>query len=394
MSHQISRSLGLSSVPERKILEALEENLRNCTICSTKPGVKLDSNLCKNCRINNTRIKRYADANIPVIYWNLEMDHHFTGYEPLKEKYFEIVKDLRSSYRNGIAICFAGPHGRGKQLSLDTELPIPDGFIKLAELKEGDKLFDEQGNICNVLQLHPISYSPEAYEIEFDDGTKVEACADHLWSTLDRNTRNSKNKLKSKIRTTKEIFQTVRVEGKQRIANHSIPCSKPINYPKKNLLIDPYTLGCWLGDGTTLDGTIECADQEILGEINKAGYSINLIKNSSKKSKSSKSGLLLYQLNQLNLLKNKHIPNQYLYSSYEQRLALLQGLMDTNGCCAKDGRMEFCSVLPDLTNQVLQLIRSMGIKANINCNESWLYDKRHKDRYRISFTTKTPSFLG
>jgi hypothetical protein len=227
-------------------------------------------------------------------------------------------------------------------------------------------------NICNVLQLHPISYSPEAYEIEFDDGTKVEACADHLWSTLDRNTRNSKNKLKSKIRTTKEIFQTVRVEGKQRIANHSIPCSKPINYPKKNLLIDPYTLGCWLGDGTTLDGTIECADQEILGEINKAGYSINLIKNSSKKSKSSKSGLLLYQLNQLNLLKNKHIPNQYLYSSFKQRLALLQGLLDSNGHCEKDGIIEFTHLKKDLSYQVYELILSLGIKANISKNKTTL----------------------
>lgn len=81
----------------------------------------------------------------------------------------------------------------GKQLSLDTELPTPNGFIKLKDLKEGDQLFDEQGKICNVVKLYPIQISPESYRITFDDGTIVDACADHLWLTWDNKAIKSFN---------------------------------------------------------------------------------------------------------------------------------------------------------------------------------------------------------
>lgn len=93
-----------------------------------------------------------------------------------------------------------GDRVRGRQLSLDTELPTPKGFIKLADLQEGDQLFDENGNICNVVKLHPINLTPEAYKVTFDDGTEIEACAEHLWS------------VNSKIKNTKEILQSLNQE--------------------------------------------------------------------------------------------------------------------------------------------------------------------------------------
>lgn len=117
MGHQISRSVSLSSIPERKIIDALEQTIRSCAACSSKPNIKLDHNLCDMCRLNNKRIQRYADANIPVIYWHLEMESNFHGDPSLKEKYLEITKDLRKSYQEGIAICFAGGHGRGKTMT-------------------------------------------------------------------------------------------------------------------------------------------------------------------------------------------------------------------------------------------------------------------------------------
>jgi len=297
----------------------------------------------------------------------------------------------------------------GKQLSLDTELPTPNGFIRLADLKEGDQLFDENGNVCNVVKLHPINLSPESYEVQFDDGTKVEACAEHLWSTWDRKTRlkyskTKKDSLGPQVRNTKEILNSLRVNSNN-TANHSIPCSKPVNYSKKDLPIDPYVLGVWLGDGTSREGSIECADKFILEEIERAGYSIHLHKSSIRESKSCRYGIgdkidngrgskirvLMKQLKELNLINNKHIPEIYLHSSIEQRLSLLQGLMDTDGCCFK-GAMEYCSVNQQLAYGVLELINSLGIKANCKKNKTFLKGKQCKDRYRISFTTTTPVF--
>lgn len=144
MSHQISRSVGLSSVPERKIIEALEQNIRSCSICSVKDNVKLDGNLCPVCRINNKRIQRYADANIPVVYWDLEMELNFVGDPILKEKYLEITKDLRQSYRDGIAVCFAGSHGRGKTLTCCN-------VLKRAVEKNFSGLYVNLGDIVSVM---------------------------------------------------------------------------------------------------------------------------------------------------------------------------------------------------------------------------------------------------
>lgn len=144
MSHQISRSIGLASIPERKVIEALEQTIRKCKVCSTKTDVKLDGNLCKDCRINNKRIQRYADANIPVVYWDLEMEHNFTGDPTLKEKYLEITKDLRQSYHDGIAFCLAGGHGRGKTMTCCN-------ILKRAVEKNFSSLYVNLGDIVSVM---------------------------------------------------------------------------------------------------------------------------------------------------------------------------------------------------------------------------------------------------
>ncbi|KKN70813.1 hypothetical protein LCGC14_0427050 [marine sediment metagenome] len=405
MTRQISRSDAFRTIPQRKIQEALLKTLRDCDTCGQNEATL--NNACNNCILINTALSRFADSNIPIGYWHLKMED-FKGNKVLLDKYNELTENLNKTYYEGTCICFAGPHGTGKQLSLETELPTPTGFIKLENLKEGDRLFDEQGNVCNVVELHPINLSPESYEIEFDDGTTIKACAEHRWLTWDRDARAEKKaKNEPIIRTTKEILDTLRVGGSQQIANHSIPCTQPLNYPPQNLPIDPYVLGIWLGDGTLIDGTIECADDDILDEIKKAGYSVNLINSSLRnKSKSNKYrvgdlilskqkrriGLLKYQLKELEVLNNKHIPNRYLYSSFKQRLALLQGLMDSDGSCRENGLLEFCSVKLDLADQVNQLIHSFGIKSNIRKSASFLNGVRHKDRYRICFTTRIPVF--
>lgn len=350
-----------------------------------------------------TAFQRYYDANIPVDYWWRDMTD-WSGPAILGKVYQDVTKDIKETYKNGERAFFAGKHGIGKQLDLETELPTPTGFIKLKDLCEGDSLFDENGNICKVLKLHPIQISPESYELEFDDGLKVNACADHLWLTHTRKSRLDKSA--PEVRTTKEIFLTQKVNGKQKISNHSIECSRPINYSSKSLLIDPYVLGCWLGDGTCREGSIESADIEIIHNIELIGYEAFLKPSSvSSKSKSflyrigklipvgkfkRKTGRLAKELREFGLIQNKYIPWEYLHSSFEQRLALVQGLMDTDGHITDTGLCEFCSVIEPLARGFLQLILSFGIKATINKNKSFLNGKRCQDRYRVTFTTKLP----
>lgn len=242
----------------------------------------------------------------------------------------------------------------GRMLSLEIELPTPTGFIKLKDLKEGDQLFDENGNICNVIKLHPIDLKPDSYRITFDDGITIDACADHKWLTYSRNERMSLNRfnrgilktnVSPKIKTTKEIFNTLTYLNK---TNHSIPNCLPLNYPEQDLLLDPYLFGLLLNNGSQ-KGTTESTDPEIFKQ-----------------------------------LYNKHIPENYMRSSFVQRLALLQGLMDTDGHCDKNGNIEFVQVRKELAYQVYELVLSLGIKA-------YIY-KRHNDKYRIRFITNLPVF--
>lgn len=333
---------------------------------------------------------------------------------------------------NEIWIDSTGPDGdriRGRMLNLETELPTPDrGFIKLKDLKEGDKLFDDQGNICTCTKLHPICESPESYKITFDDGTTIDACAEHLWLTYTKKDRNvnriNNSKMKRRnlrrsegiihkpylennndlkpnptIKTTKEILDTLMYGNEY---NHSIPVIPHAKYAEKELPIDPYILGLWLGDGTSNGGIITSADPEIL-----EGYNHYLIKSSAgvyNPSLFSKDGYtaavnyripgLTTSLQSLNLIKNKHIPDIYLNSSYEQRLSLLQGLMDTDGCCYKDGRCEFSQIVDreKLVFQIKDLISSLGIKCRLIKKQSFRYEKQYKDKYLIIFSTNKPVF--
>jgi intein/homing endonuclease len=298
----------------------------------------------------------------------------------------------------------------GRMLSLETDLPTPKGFIKLKDLKEGDQLFDEQGNICNVTKLHPIDLNPESYRITFDDGTIVDACKDHLWLTYTRNERvslsrfnNGKLKTKNypKIKTTKDILDTLTHLGE---TNHSIPNCLPLNYPEKELLIDPYLLGLWLGDGDG-SGRIESADPEILdnfenhiipSSINRKG-NFGISKSSSYRvkdltTKLRKLGLLKNDSKKFNTIYDKYIPKDYMESSFKQRLSLVQGLMDTDGHCDKNGNIEFVQIRKELAYQVYDLILSLGIKAYLYKRESRRYNKQYKDKYRIRFTTNLPVF--
>jgi thiol-disulfide isomerase/thioredoxin len=289
-----------------------------------------------------------------------------------------------------------GNRTMGKMISLDTDLPTPNGFIRLKDLKAGNQLFDERGNICNVVKLHPINESPESYKVVFDDGSTVDACADHLWLTHTKQNRWSATRgkfethAKPTVKTTKEILLTLKTKGKNPEANHSILNTLPVNYPQAELPIDPYLLGLWLGDGNSSSGAIETADPILL-----EGYNHYIVPNTANdKSKSSLYRIvgLTTLLNKNKLLNNKHIPNIYLQSSYRQRLSLLQGMMDSDGSINKGGSIEYTSVLPELAEGAHQLCLSMGIKSYIYKNVSKLYGVRKKDRYRVRFTSDLPLF--
>lgn len=89
-------------------------------------------------------IKRYADSNVPVEYWDLDMDSDFTGDPKLLSKYNEIVSDLPAVYKAGMSLCFAGSHGIGKSMAVTN-------IIKSAVLKGYFCIYTTLSDVVNAL---------------------------------------------------------------------------------------------------------------------------------------------------------------------------------------------------------------------------------------------------
>lgn len=248
-------------------------------------------------------------------------------------------------------------------LALDTPVPTPKGWTTQGELKVGDKVFDENGKPCTVTYLSPILNDRECFEVEFDDGTVIVSDANHRWQTID--TRGQKPSLyQPKVVTTAEIARTLRSpSGRLR---HRIEIAGAIKTTGKKLPIDPYTLGVWLGDGRVNRGAICCHkdDVEHLDLISAAGYQLSSMNSQGDTRYFTILGLRT-QLGRLGLLNNKHVPDIYLRASYQQRLNLLAGLMDTDGTCTKTGECRFTNREKRLAEAVHELATGLGIKSNI-----------------------------
>ncbi len=202
------------------------------------------------------------------------------------------------------------------------------------------------------------------------------------------------------IRTTDELFKTQRY-GARNDTNHSIEISKPVEYHQKKYILHPFVLGYWLGDGSkncaqvtiSYDDAFESVNNlKACGEIVKenktsnegsGGFAVTPIRswNGEKRDKSGTS-----RLKKIGVLRNKHIPPEYLQGSVVQRLELLQGLMDSDGTiCKNNGMCSFCNTNKQLIDDVFTLVASLGLKPNLREYEAKLYGKNYGAAYDVSF---------
>lgn len=283
--------------------------------------------------------------------------------------------------------------GYGKDLSLDTLVPTVTGWTTMGEILPGERVFDETGNPCNVTNVYDIRVPEECYEIRFSDGTLVRASSTHEWLTEDKVCRKAKCRGlvgSQKVRTTSEIFDTLIHKSGER--NHSVITTAPIELPDSDLSLDPYILGYWLGNGSTKEGAITCRDYEILEIFKKLGFEIQSIRKPNETAPTYLIRGLNQALRTLGVFGNKHIPIKYLRSSYSQRLSLLQGLMDSDGCCNKGGSSEITFTRKKLFDDVVELISTFGIKQGLEEGIAKIGAREIGPKWRSKFTTKLPVY--
>lgn len=184
-------------------------------------------------------------------------------------------------------------------------------------------------------------------------------------------------------------------------ARFAIRVSEPVAGRHLDTDLDPYVLGAWLGDGSSDSGAFANPDAFILDEIEAAGFSVS--RGSMDKATDPKNWYMhrihgiIPLLRAAGVLGNKHIPDDYMRASVSQRMALLAGLMDTDGSIRTSGGCELSLSDQRLARDALELIRSLGIKASMRTSEAGYRDEhgdyvRTKDRHRIKFTTAARVF--
>ncbi|WP_433242544.1 LAGLIDADG family homing endonuclease [Streptosporangium sp. CA-135522] len=276
-------------------------------------------------------------------------------------------------------------------LALDTPVPTPSGWSTMADLKIGDYVFSRGGKPILVWGVAPIKHGRPCYRVTFDDGDSVVSDATHRWWAFDR---------KSKQRWaewTTDQMATANWYGGLRFA---VPRPEPLKCASADLPLDPYVLGMWLGDGDSRVATLTVGRDdfdETLLNLEEAGMTTSVYDYGEDRGavqirfnhgqRYGKQGTSQHALRSLGVLGNKHVPDLYLWASHEQRLELLQGLMDSDGYVNERGNCTFTSSSRALVDAVEHLARSLGWRA---ATGAWQSDERWKNRaagtWRVSFT--------
>jgi replicative DNA helicase len=287
-------------------------------------------------------------------------------------------KAIDAAYPTGMApghlITVIGWPGRGKRIDVNSKIATPSGWRRYGDISIGDEVIGSNGRPCNVTGVYNKDMA-KAYEVKFNDGTSVIADPDHLWSIYLGQRGKKRDNLVTM--TTQEILD--RGLFRSRVGHKEykaiLPFVQPVQYSKIDLPVDPYTLGAIIGDGSYREGShqvvITCNDQEIpeLIKKNNSQFVVSEIKSSSVRRWSIKGGLyqILKENSLLAVRSDKFIPDNYLISSHEDRLALLRGLMDTDGYCTKNAKYaQFSQKNKKLSIQVAELVRSLGGFAKIS----------------------------
>jgi len=268
--------------------------------------------------------------------------------------------------------------GDGPQ-PLYSKVLTPTGFKKMGDIKIGDKICGTDGTTQEIVGVFEKG-EKEVFEVVYSDGRVVECSKDHLWSVVT-------NYGLPKVMTVEQLLDSGRIlmqkTNGQNNFGYYTPCTI-VEFENKKLPLDPYFLGVLLGDGS-LSGT---GDIELSLGIKKEHILDKLVlpEGVSFESKFVEEKnyfrVKLHGEKLIEILQNlglygtksgtKFIPKDYLYTSHENRFALLQGLLDTDGYINTRGLFEYSTISNQLVEDFKELAWSLGY--------SLYYELRSKEK--------------
>jgi len=290
------------------------------------------------------------------------------------------------NYDGPESLLLSATAGSGKEQPLFCKILTPNGWTTMGNIKVGDEVLTPTGEITKVTNVYPQGLK-DAYKITFSDGSFTYAGKEHLWKTQTKYQRDKKSEKYNIVKTEDMMSRLYNINSKGVKSKFWYIPLTSVEYPQKELPIDPYLLGCLLGDGglsRPTQITFTNSDPEIVGEVSKLinQMGLTLIPRSGRvndytiTSGSQHNNPLLDKLRDLGLMEHlsieKFIPRQYLTASKSQRFRLLNGLLDTDGYLEKNSIYLTLSS-KKLVDDIVELVNSLG---------GVVYTTLKKGRYR------------
>ena len=297
---------------------------------------------------------------------------------------FVDLDEMTTGLQDGDLIVIAGRPSMGKAQSLDSKIRTPSGWKEMGALEVGDALASIDGTPSIVTGVFPQGVR-QVYRIAFSDGRSTECCEEHLWRIYYRAWPEPR------VVSTKKLMEMLaRKRYQHRLWIDRVTGDFGHHEP---LPVDPWVLGALLGDGrlceqlifTTADTEMVERMQAQLGEtmaLHSRGqddWSVVNARPAGVKGLGGRPNPLMDALRAMGMWgiqsHEKYVPRIYRNACRSARLALLQGLLDTDGWVEKWGTVRFCSSSYRLAKDVVELVRSLG---------GWcsLTDKRTSYTYR------------
>ncbi len=272
---------------------------------------------------------------------------------------------------------------RGRAQPVTTKVLTPDGLRPIGELEVGDLVVGSNGEPTPVLGVYPQG-EKDIYRVTAQDGASTLCCGEHLWTV--RTASDRRRDKPWRVLETREMIGNLRAAHARR---YELPLlSAPVQHPERAVPMDPYALGLLLGDGCLTGATtpsFATGDPELAVALGAAlpgiavrhkdrhDYVLNRVRAAGEVI--TLENPVTGALRALGLLgtrsHTKFVPEVYLHNTPAVRLAVLQGLLDTDGGPVTQSdrtcRIQYTTTSPRLRDGVVELVRSLGGIAYVRC---------------------------
>lgn len=281
----------------------------------------------------------------------------------------------------------------GNAQPMTSKILTPDGWKLMGDMQLYDEVICPDGSYNRVVGVYPQG-ERKIYKLTFSDGTITEASDNHLWKLHKFNGG-------SYILNTEQIIER-EFNGNKVKRRLRMPRLQKFDFIQNyNQPINPYILGLLIGDGSISKNGVKITtnDKEILESFEQYYPECQLKKHKISDYQitfpDNKNNYITESLSQLNYVglrsHEKYIPDCYKFTDFESRLALLQGLIDTDGHIDKYGRIEYTTVSEKLIRDVQSIVLSLGGRCKIQKRTNVKYTspnqiikKSARDAYRVA----------